>query len=392
MSPKRSTEPATPLNSEDFKEATKYAIRVCKEISSYSKLADNRDKIPLLQRDEVVLGDLLGSGGFNDVYEVHAIELIEGGPDVNKVSTPAQQASRKLLAKREGELAVKFLNESCKKSSEDYCNGAADLLLETRYLSALVSYPHPNIIQLHGVAAAGPDGFSTGAEGAYFLVLDKLTDTLDSRLEVWKELARRKKANLTPEFELHLKALFAKQLQVGIDLISALSHLHKLRIIFRDLKPENVGFDCNGLLKLFDFGLAKELDSRQKNTTGLYEMSGATGSKRYMAPEVSKSEPYYLTADIYSYGILLWEVLSFEKAYWDLSLDEHKSLAIEGNERPKLSRHWSVLISDLLQACWNPDAVQRPAAKQVHKSLVQEIDTYCKENKIIMAGSRIATL
>lgn len=78
--------------------------------------------------------------------------------------------------------------------------------------------------------------FSTGAEGAYFLVLDKLTETLDSRLEVWKELARRKKANLTPEHELHLKALFVKQLQVGVNLISALAHLHKLRIIFRDLK------------------------------------------------------------------------------------------------------------------------------------------------------------
>lgn len=111
-----------------------------------------------------------------------------------------------------------------------------------------------------------------------------------------------------------------------------------------------------------------------------------------MAPEVAKSEPYHLTADIYSYGILLWEVLSFEKAYWDLSLDEHKSLAIEGDERPKLSRHWSVLISDLLQACWIPDASQRPAAKQVHKSLSQELDNYCKEHQIRIAGSRRATL
>lgn len=86
------------------------------------------------------------------------------------------------------------------------------------------------------MAAAGADGFSTGAEGAYFLVLDRLRDALDGRLEVWKELERRKKANLSPEFELHLKALFVKQIQVGMDLASALAHLHKLRIIFRDLK------------------------------------------------------------------------------------------------------------------------------------------------------------
>jgi serine/threonine protein kinase len=246
MSPLGSTAPSSALTLADFEEASKYAIRVSKEISSYSKLADNRDGIPLLERDEVVLGDLLGSGGFNNVYEVHAIELLtpeSGGTAqyTHLTSTPTQAMSRRMLAKRrDGELAVKFLNESCKTSAEEYGNGAADLLLETRYLSALASYPHPNIIRLHGVAAAGAQGFSTGAEGSYFLVLDRLADTLDSRIEVWKELERRKKVNLSPEFELHLKALFVKQLQVGVDLASALSHLHKLRIIFRDLKVRTI--------------------------------------------------------------------------------------------------------------------------------------------------------
>lgn len=226
----------------DFEEASKYALRVSKEVSAYSKLADNRDGIPLLERDEVVLGDLLGSGGFNNVYEVHTIELMPDGtgPYSHLTSTPSQVNARRMLAKRATDLAVKFLNETCKLSSEDYANGAADLLLETRYLSTLASYPHPNIIRLHGVAAAGPEGFATGAEGAYFLVLDRLSDTLDGRIEVWKELKRRKKANMTHEFELHLKAMFVKQLQVGVDLASALAHLHKLRIIFRDLKVRYV--------------------------------------------------------------------------------------------------------------------------------------------------------
>jgi serine/threonine protein kinase len=227
------------LSPADFEEASKYAIRVMQEVSANSKLADNRDGIPLLERDEVVLGDLLGTGGFNNVYEVHAIELGgETGPHAHLTSTPVQVSARRMLAKRSrsSELAVKFLNETCKSSSEVYANGAADLLLETRYLSALSSYPHPNVIRLHGVAAAGPEGFATGAEGAYFLVLDRLVDTLEGRIEVWSELERRKKANLTPEHEMHLKAMYAKQLQVGVDLASAVTHLHKLRIIFRDLK------------------------------------------------------------------------------------------------------------------------------------------------------------
>ena len=249
------------LTPEDLEQASKYAIQVGKEISSYSKLADSRDEIPLLERDEVILGALLGTGGFNSVYEVHAIELFDDNDDENNDDvdvnasktrrdlkmTPPQILARRLLAKQSsgGSLAVKFLSESCKTSSQDYANGAADLLLETQYLSALSSYPHANIIRLHGVAAAGPEGFATGAEGAYFLILDRLADTLDGRIEVWKELERRKMANLSPEFELHLKAMFVKQLQVGVDLASALAHLHKLRIIFRDLKVRCY-FSANG--------------------------------------------------------------------------------------------------------------------------------------------------
>jgi hypothetical protein len=53
--------PVAPLSSADLQEASNYAIRVSKEISSYSRLADNRDGIPLLERNEVVLGDLLVS-------------------------------------------------------------------------------------------------------------------------------------------------------------------------------------------------------------------------------------------------------------------------------------------------------------------------------------------
>lgn len=57
-------------------------------------------------------------------------------------------------------------------------------------------------------------------------------------------------------------------------------------IIYRDLKPENIGFDIRGDCKLFDFGLARELRPNLKNTDGLYALTGLTGSRRYMAPEV----------------------------------------------------------------------------------------------------------
>jgi serine/threonine protein kinase len=62
--------------------------------------------------------------------------------------------------------------------------------------------------------------------------------------------------------------------------------------------------DCHVLvvhrIKIFDFGLAKELEEKKKNADGTFNLTGHTGSPRYMAPEVSKAEPYNLSCDAVS--------------------------------------------------------------------------------------------
>ena len=74
-------------------------------------------------------------------------------------------------------------------------------------------------------------------------------------------------------------------------LISGLSHMHSKGVYHRDLKPDNIGWTADGVLKLFDFGLASCV-RKQVDCTETYALTGNTGTLRYMAPEVALGLPY----------------------------------------------------------------------------------------------------
>ncbi|OEU08508.1 kinase-like protein, partial [Fragilariopsis cylindrus CCMP1102] len=85
-------------------------------------------------------------------------------------------------------------------------------------------------------------------------------------------------------------------------LASALECVPSRNIIYRDLKPTNIGFTCDRTLNLFDFGLACELiPSKQK-------AAGIIGTIRYMTPEVCLGQEYDCDCDIYCYAIVCYEL------------------------------------------------------------------------------------
>jgi serine/threonine protein kinase len=246
-----------PLDPEVCQKAARYALRVCEEMSKRSQLLREEDadeiNVALFERDEILpyLGELLGKGGFNNVYELEKIQLLtasgnngttSGGSGAassgSAASKPGQamQRNRVVNGSHEKKLAVKFLSDDSMYSPEEFCNGAADLLMEAKYLTALAAHPHPALIQLHGVCSTGPIGFSRPERAGFFLVIDRLYDTLDRRIDVWRELQRRKVAARVPAKVI--KALYLQRLMVAQDIASALRHLHKLEIVFRDLKPD----------------------------------------------------------------------------------------------------------------------------------------------------------
>jgi serine/threonine protein kinase len=111
-------------------------------------------------------------------------------------------------------------------------------------------------------------------------------------------------------------------------------------------------------------------------------MSGGTGSRRYMSPEVALNENYSLSADLYSFAILFWEVLTLRKAFAYLPVDEHRERVIKNDERLELDPSWSPGIRDILEGCWARNPFQRPAARDVYKAIRAEIqaiyvDEFC---------------
>ena len=152
---------------------------------------------------------------------------------------------------------------------------------------------HENIVKLHGLTAGSVEtNVASGKECGFFIVVDRLYDTLERKLEDWREEQEENAGSLlsrfSSDFKERKKKELMKRIRIAYSIANAMEYLHSLNIVYRDLKPDNIGFDKDGVLKLFDFGLAKELKPEDEKPDGRYELTGNTGSRRYMAPEVAK--------------------------------------------------------------------------------------------------------
>lgn len=145
--------------------------------------------------------------------------------------------------------------------------------------------------------------------------------------------------------------------------------------MYRDLKPENIGFDVRGDVKIFDFGLAREFDLAQADSQGFYAYTGDTGSPRYMAPEVALGQRYNEGADVYSFSILVWQVLALSTPYEGFNASMLTRNVVKGGSRPRIDPKWSKYIADMLRSGWG-DKKKRLSMKAMSTALREEMNRF----------------
>ncbi|MCI0619286.1 serine/threonine protein kinase, partial [bacterium] len=203
-----------------------------------------------------------------------------------------------------------------------------------REAKALAALSHSNIIAIHD--------FGTD-QGVSYAVMELLKgQTLREKLGSSKKLA------------------ITETLEIGIAIANGLTAAHSAGVIHRDLKPENIFLTNDGGVKILDFGLARRgatqsaEEERLASTITRSEVGVVVGTVPYMSPEQARAERVDARTDIFSFGAVLYEMLSGERLFARKTLADTVS-AILNEKPPQLPV--SLEMNEIIQHCLekNPD-------------------------------------
>uniref|UniRef100_A0ACD5ZVW9 Uncharacterized protein n=1 Tax=Avena sativa TaxID=4498 RepID=A0ACD5ZVW9_AVESA len=207
-------------------------------------------------------------------------------------------------------------------------------------VSLMKKLRHPNIILFMG-AVASQERLCIVTEflprGSLFRLLRKTTGKMDPR----------------------------RRVHMAIDIARGMNYLHNSSptVVHRDLKSSNLLVDKNWTVKVADFGL-----SRLKLETFLTTKTGK-GTPQWMAPEVLRNEPSNEKSDVYSYGVVLWELVT-QKIPWD-TLNTMQVIRAVGfmDHRLEIPSDVDPQWASMITSCWDSDPQRRPSFQELLERL-----------------------
>ncbi|RHZ43775.1 hypothetical protein Glove_856g53 [Diversispora epigaea] len=161
-----------------------------------------------------------------------------------------------------------------------------------------------------------------------------------------------------------------------------LMRIHKLDIVHQDFHPGNIlSLNFKGNLLISDFGLSKLIGANPNNS----EKKNIVGVLPYIAPEVlSGDEEYTKAADVYSFGVIAYEIVTGFPPYPDIPHNKDLAMKICNGLRPKISFHIPKLITRMIMRCWDARVTHRPTFEELNDELDKyddDYDDYLKEGK-----------
>jgi tRNA A-37 threonylcarbamoyl transferase component Bud32 len=240
---------------------------------------------------------------------------------------------------RGSDVAIKRIKKSCFTGrSSELERLAHEFWREAEILSKL---HHPNVVAFYGVVRDGPGG--TLATVTEFMVNGSLRHVLQRKD---KYLDRR------------------KRLIIAMDAAFGLEYLHSKNIVHFDLKCDNLLVNLKDqsrpICKVGDFGLSKI----KRNTL---VSGGVRGTLPWMAPELlnGSSNKVSEKVDVFSFGIVLWEILTGEEPYANMHYGAIIGGIVNNTLRPPVPTSCDPEWRRLMEQCWAPDPAQRPAFTEI---------------------------